>query len=146
RMHAAGRNQADQVAGAAAALKLADQIDQRRSARDLAACDGVADARQVLYDDPAGADIEMADLGIAHLPVWEADVAARRAQQGMRARRPEAVECRCSGETDGVVGALLAPAPAVQHDQHHRTAFLHRLAPSSSADNEVICERWRWNR
>ena len=42
----------DQVAGAVALLELADQIDERRRARDPSAGDGVADAREVLHDDP----------------------------------------------------------------------------------------------
>ena len=68
RMHAARRDQADEVAGAAALAQPLDQALQRRRALDLAVGDGIGDARQVLHHQAPGADIEMADLGIAHLP------------------------------------------------------------------------------
>jgi hypothetical protein len=125
RMHAAGRHEPDQVAGAAALLELFDQAGQRRRTFDLAARDRVADARQVLHDDAARANVEMPDLGIAHLPVGQADVAARRAQKCVRSRRPQAVEARGLGLTDGVVRHFLAPTPAIQHDKHNGAALLH---------------------
>ena len=37
-----------------------------------------------------------------------------------------------AGLPDGVVGRLLAPAPAVQYDQHHRTTLLHLHVPHAS--------------
>ena len=45
---------------------------------EAAVGDRVVDPRQVLLDDRAGAEVEVADLGVAHLPVRQADVAARR--------------------------------------------------------------------
>ena len=106
------------------ALSLRDQIDQRRCARDLARRDGVGDARQVLHHDAAGADVEMADLGIAHLAVGQADVAARGAQEGVRTRAPQAVEGRRPRLAHGVVGAILAPTPTIQNNQHDGTTCL----------------------
>ena len=49
----------------------------------LAAWRGAADPRQILHDHAAGADVEMADFGIAHLPVRQADVFARGVQEAM---------------------------------------------------------------
>ena len=87
RMHAAGRDQAHQVAGAAACLAGARSSPCSAGAvRDLAARDGVADARQVLHHHAAGADVEMPDLGIAHLARRQADIAGRRCA-GRRAGR-----------------------------------------------------------
>ena len=91
RMHAAGRHQADEMTGAAAGFELLDQIDERRRARDVAAGDGGVDARQVLHHHAAGADIHMADFGIAHLAVRQADGAARGVQQAVRAILPQPV-------------------------------------------------------
>ena len=130
RMHAAGRHQADEVAGAAARLELADQIDQRRRAGDLARRDGVGDAWQVLHDDAAGADVEMADLGVAHLAVRQADVVARGAQERARPRAPQTVEGRRPRLAHGVVGAILAPTPAIENNQHDGTTCLHVKCPS----------------
>ena len=133
-MHAAGRDQADQMAGAAALFQLVDQIGERRRLLDLAVGDGVADARQVLHHHAAGADVEMADLGIAHLARRQADIACPTVRRKrVRAGGPEPVEGRGLGLADGVVGGVLAPAPAVQDDQHHRTALLHRFIPRCRA-------------
>ena len=53
-----------------------------RAARGLleeaAVVDRLADARQVLIDDAAGADVEVPDLGVAHLALGQADGRARR--------------------------------------------------------------------
>ena len=88
RMHAPGRHQADKMASAAALLELVDQLRERRHAVDLALGDGIADPRQVLDHDASGADVEVADLRIAHLPVGQADVLARGAQEAVRPRPP----------------------------------------------------------
>ena len=118
------------MAGSAAGFELFDQVEQRRCAGDLAAGDGVADARQVLHHDAAGADIEMADLGIAHLPVRQADIFARGAQKAVRTGRPQPIECRRFGLADGVIGGVVPPTPAIQNDQHNRPPPLH-FAPFS---------------
>jgi hypothetical protein len=113
------------MAGAAALPQPFDQAAQRGGAHDLAIGNGRGDARQVLHHQPAGADIEMSDLGVAHLAGRQADVLARRVQEGVRAGRPQAVEAGRAGLADRVVGRLLAPAPTVQHHQHHRPTRLH---------------------
>ena len=67
-----------------------------------AVVDRLADARQVLVDDAAGADVEVADLGVAHLPGGQADGRARRVERAVRVGRPEPVEDRRVGERHGV--------------------------------------------
>src|SRR5215207_1218285 len=108
-MHAAGRHQSHEVAGAAALLQARDEFLQGRLAYDLAACDRVADARKVLPHDAAGAGVEMPDLGVAHLTRWQADVFAGRDQQRIRTGGPESVEIRRARLSDGVVRDLVAP-------------------------------------
>ena len=76
RMHAAGRCQPDEMAGAAGSPHAFDQALQRGRVGDLAARDRVVDAGQILHHQPARADVEMADLGIAHLSRRQADVLA----------------------------------------------------------------------
>ncbi len=90
RVHAAGRDQADQMAGAAAFLELVDQLGQRRRLLDLARGDRVGDAGQVLHHHAAGADVEMADLGVAHLAGRQADVACPRCAGTRAGRCPRA--------------------------------------------------------
>ena len=85
RMHTARRNESHQVAGAAALLQPGDHAGERRHLLDRACCDGVADTRQVLHQHAAGANVKVTDLGIAHLPVRQADILAGGAQQRRRA-------------------------------------------------------------
>src|SRR5262249_61447807 len=92
---------------------------------DIAASERRVDARQILQHETAGADVEMSDLGIAHLPRWQADVLARRMQESVRAGRRQVVEVRSPRLTDGVIGRLLWPAPTVECDQRPRTALRH---------------------
>ena len=68
-VHAAVREQACQVQPAAAGLGLCDALQQNRIGKKIAVPDRFGDAGQVLVNDPAGADIEVADLGVAHLAV-----------------------------------------------------------------------------
>src|SRR5262245_37940873 len=49
----------------------------------------------------------------------------------MRAGGPQMIEAGRARLADGVVGWLLAPTPAIQHNQHHRTALLHQRFPLS---------------
>jgi hypothetical protein len=46
--------------------------------------DCLIDARQVLHHDPARPQIEMADLGVAHLALRQPDVKTRSTEEGMR--------------------------------------------------------------
>jgi hypothetical protein len=129
RMHTARRHQAEQMTGAAAVFEFFDQFHKGRCAIDLAFGDRVVDARQVLHHHASGADIEMPDLGIAHLAVGQADLLAGGAQEAVRAGLPKPVEGRRFGLAHGVVGRVVAPAPAVENDQHHRPPLLHVAFP-----------------
>src|SRR5205814_1349433 len=74
RMDPARRNKPHDMRRAAALFKLGDKLLQRRQACDLAFGEHLVDAREILDDDPAGTDIGVADLGIAHLPVGQTNV------------------------------------------------------------------------
>ena len=119
RMHAAGGYQPQQVAGAAAFFQPPDQPRQGGVGGQCAVRDGGIDAADVLIDDAAGAEVEMADLGIAHLAAGQPDLGAAGLQQRLRARRHEPVVDRRRGLGDGVVLGFRAVAPAVQYAQHH---------------------------
>ncbi len=132
RMHSPRRHQAYEMAGTAALPQALDQAREGGRSFDLAAGDRRIDARQVLHHETTGADVEMPDLGIAHLSLWQADVFARSAQEGVRTARPQTVESGSASLSNGVVSGLLAPAPAVKHDQHDWTTLLHLLTSSAS--------------
>ena len=99
RMHTARRHQAHDVAGAAGLPQAFDQALECGRPCDIAASDRRVDAGQILQHETAGADVEMSDLGIAHLPRRQADVppdvckkawgqvAHKRSKLGVRACR-----------------------------------------------------------
>ena len=132
RVHAAGRDEAHQMAGAARLGSASIRPVSAGLRGQAAVRDRLADARQVLHHDPAGADVQVADLGVAHLPLRQPDIEAGGAQEGVRAGCQSRSKIRRVGLADGVVGRLLAPAPAVEDDQHHG-AGRFRLHDNSGA-------------
>src|SRR5204862_1759553 len=89
-------------------------------ARERAVRDRVVDARQVLAHDRAGAEVEVADLGVAHLPLGQPDGAPAGGQLRVRVPGPELVEDRGVGPLDRVAGAGRREPPAVEDDQADR--------------------------
>jgi hypothetical protein len=87
---------------------------------EAAVLDRGVDPGQVLVDDPARAEVHVPDLGIAHLPVRQADVAAFGMDQGVRGLLPDPPPVRQVGLRQGVVLRLLAMAPAIQDQQDQR--------------------------
>src|SRR5689334_19725733 len=71
----------------------------------------------------------MPDFGIAHLAFRQADILTRGVQETMRAGLPQPVKIRRVGLTDGIVTRIVAPAPAIQNDQHRRPPPLHHQPP-----------------
>ena len=76
RMDPTRRHQSDEMARAPAAPQRLDQFVECRRPFDIAASDRRVDAGQVLHHETAGTDVEMSDLGIAHLPLRQADIFA----------------------------------------------------------------------
>src|SRR5690606_30948480 len=93
--------------------------DQLGVVEEAAAFDRGVDAGQFLVHHPACADVHVADLGVAHLPVRQADVSTLGVDQGGRAGFPQPAPVGHVGLGDGVVARILAVAPAVQDQQDH---------------------------
>ena len=118
---AAVGDQAEQVEAAArAAPGTLAGGEQRLVLEEAAVGDRVVDPGQVLLDDRPGAEVQVADLGVAHLAVGQADVAALGGEPGVREALPEPVEDRRLGERDRVAGPGLGEAPAVEDDERDR--------------------------
>ena len=120
RMHAAGRNQAHQMTGAAAGETAGDQVAQHRIGGKRSVFDSGIDARQILHHDPAGAEIHVAYFGIAHLTVGQADEMLGGIDQRVRAGRPELIPVRRTGQRDRIALAGRRIAPAVKDAKHDR--------------------------
>ena len=100
---------------AVAGLRLGDQVLQNFIFRQAAILDGGIDARQILRHHSPGADIHVADFGVAHLARRQAHGTARGLQQSVRAIRQQFGVVGGFGCGDGVVGGIGAPAPAVEN-------------------------------
>src|SRR4051812_8435512 len=121
RVHAPGRYKAEQMTRAAGLAKRSDQFPERRYLGKATVLDRLADARQFLHHHTSSADVQMPDLGISHLTRRQPDIEAGGAQESVRAGGPEPVEIGSATEPDRIVRLLLPPAPAIEHDQHHRS-------------------------
>ncbi len=136
-MHAAVGDQPDEVD----ALGALQRGDQRLVAGERAVGDGVVDALEVLAHDRSRAEIEVTDLGVAHLPRRQADVLAAGAQLGVRVLGPQPVHDRRVGLRHGVALALGRQAPAVEDDEAHRrdahTAAAATIAMKSSGSSDA---------
>ncbi len=87
------------------------------------------DAHEVLVDDPPGAEVRVAHLGVPHLPLGEPDGEAARLDGGRRVLAQEGVHVGRPGERDGVRLALLADAPAVEDDEEDGLRLRHGKLP-----------------
>ena len=123
-VHAARRGEADQVQCRAALLQRGDRLGEDRVGRERAVLDRIVDARQVGHGNAAGAEVHVADLGIAHLPLGQTDEGFRGVDQPLRTGGDQPVEVRGAGAQDGVVGALGTMAPPVEDAEQDRTRSL----------------------
>src|SRR5215468_7006902 len=71
---------------------------------ERAVLDRLVHAHEVLEQDPAGADRQVAYLRVAHLPGRQADCLPRRVERRVRVRAPEPVEVRRVCKLHGVPG------------------------------------------
>ncbi len=113
RVHAAVGDQADQMDALGAGQRAHDCVVLAEHAID----DGVVDACEVLAYDGAGAEVEVADLRVAHLALRQSDRAAAGGQCGVRVGAPERVEDRRVGKADRIARPRLGEPPAVEDHQ-----------------------------
>ena len=127
RVHAARRGQPHQMAGAAVLLEDGDEAQKVGVLRQRAILDRIVDARQVGHGHPAGAEIHVADLGVAHLALGQSDEGLGRVDQALRAGCDQPLVVRSTGVQDGVVRPVGTMAPAVQdaEDGGTRTIAAH---------------------
>ena len=153
-VHAAVGDQPEQVQAAArAAPGAVAGVEQRRVFEEAAVGDRVVDPRQVLLDDRPGAEVEMADLGVAHLPVGQPDVAPLGGEFRVRIRAPETVEDGRLGQRDRVARPRRGEAPAVQDHQCQRwdrhdadpTVALNDRMGTKGAPDLMLLPLWRRN-
>ena len=87
-VHATLGEQAEYVYGFACADGVIDCSGDGRIGEELAVTNGFGHAGEVLIHHAASAEVHVADLGIAHLPVWQADIHARTRDQAVGLSSP----------------------------------------------------------
>ena len=132
-VHAAVGNESEQMKPMA--TRLGEDFLQYPITRELALGDSLVNPGQVLMDDSASAQVEMADFRIAHLSFWQAHVAPAGAQFSPRILSIEAVvKWRVSKERGVAVFLTFIPAagidaPAIANDKHDWRRHMARTLP-----------------
>ncbi len=122
RVNSACPNQSDHVQRAVVPTCLLDQLHERRNSKELARLDRLRNPHDILRDDAAGAEIQMAHFTVADLSLGKSDGQAGRFEQRARRALPQFVPRRRIAELDRVALAAGTEAPAVEHNQHNRGA------------------------
>ncbi len=122
RVDAAVADETHQVQGSARRAQGGAQLHERGETEELPRRHRLRDPDDVLRHDATGAEIEVADLAVAHLALGQPDGEAGRVEQGARRALPQPVPGRRAAQLDGVAFAHRAEAPAVEHDQDDRGA------------------------
>ena len=118
---------------------LGEGVLKGRDGGELILADGLLDAGEVLVDDSAGAEVEVADLGVAHLSLGEADVFAAGGEGGLGVGLVEVLMEGGFCEQGGVaVGFGLREAaginpPAITDDQNNGLGHSVLPMPSKGA-------------
>src|SRR6476659_11498881 len=111
------REQADEVKRVVPVDAAVHRLRKHGTPEQLAVPDALVDAGEVLVDDPAGAHVHVADLGVSHLSGRKSDSLARRNELRMRVAVQQAVVHGRSREGDSVVFFLRTKSPAVEDDE-----------------------------
>src|SRR5436190_6368657 len=98
--------------------------------------DRLVHAHQILVEPAAGADRQVPDLGIAHLPRRQPDGLARGHERRVRVLAPEPVEDRRLGQLDGVARPLRGAPPAVEDDEDYERDA-RQIAAKESTSREA---------
>ncbi len=128
RMHAAIGEQTEQMQPAAAGAGVLHGVDQHGMREEFAVLDHQLDARDVHVHDAPGADIEVADLAVAHLAVGQPDERAAGVNQRVGILAQQAVVGRLAGQRDGVGLGFGAVSPAVEDDENERFGTGHKIS------------------
>ena len=117
---AAVGQQAHQVEGTVPLLAVVHGLHIGVVLKKAAVLDGTADAGQILEHHPAGADVGVPHLGVAHLALGQAHVQPGGGQPAAGVLGKNLVQVRLAGGGNGVALPLVRQAEAVHNDQGSR--------------------------
>ncbi len=120
RVHAAVGDKSEQMQLRAALARPLHGLHDRRLFRELPCGNQRVDARDVHLHNAAGADVQVADFAVAHLPVGQADKVIGGLDQRVGKLAQQLVVSGLAGQRNGVVGGFSAIAPSVEDGQNER--------------------------
>ncbi len=106
RVHTAGAHEADHVQRPATLASASCGLEQRRTLREAAVRDRRVDPGEVLQHGPSGAEVQVPDLGVAHLPRRQPNRILRRPKDGVRPAGQEAAPDRHVRRGHGIRGRV----------------------------------------
>src|SRR5580765_7779620 len=133
RVDTAARDEAEQMR----ALAALEGCLQHGVLEEGAVLDRLVHAHEVLEEDAARPDREVADLRVAHLPGRQPDSLAGREQRRVRVLAPETVEVRRVGQLDSVPRAGRRAAPAVEDDERYERIAARQIAVKDSRSSDA---------
>ncbi len=116
-VHASRRMKSDEMEGPAALQGPGQRVAEDGIPLQGSVLDGAVDLREVLIDDPPGAEVEMADLGVSHLSRGEPDRFPPRDERRVRAVAHQGIHDGRARHRHGVSVRAWIQAPPVQDDQ-----------------------------
>ncbi len=125
-MHATVRNQTQQMQLPPAGTSIAHSSQQRGIRKKIAVLNHQLDASAIHNYNAPGADVEVSDLAVAHLPFGKADIGTAGVDEcvGMLAQQP--VVCGLARERDSVGFGLGTIAPAIEDDEDEWSWSRHK--------------------
>jgi hypothetical protein len=114
---AARRKEPDEVERAIPLPRVREGSLEDGVLRERSVLHGAVDAREVLVDDPPGAQVQVPHLGVPHLSLREADGFAAGGERGAGVFGEEAVHDRGARLAHGIALGPGVQPPAVEHDQ-----------------------------
>ena len=120
RVDSAVREQAEKMQAPIAGARFGHGFEKRRVLLELAGLDHHVDLADVHVHNAAGADVEVADFAVAHLPRRKADKTSAGVDERVGKFSQQLVVVGLVGERDGVGVGRRGIAPTVQNDENQR--------------------------
>ena len=133
-VHPAVAQQANEVQGLALLLGAIHRPDERLLLKQVAIQNVLGDAGQFLIHHAARADVEVAHLAVAHLPVGQAYAHAAGAQLGVGIGGHQPVHIGGTGGQDGIALRVGVDAKAIHDNQ--RCQFLEQSVSFQAAGQQ----------
>ncbi len=114
---AAVRQKTHQMKGAAVFLHLVHRVNERLLFEKFSVLNVLGDAGQLLIHDAPRADVQVADLAVAHLSVRQTHIHAACAKLRMREARRQPVQIGRALRFNGVASGFLVDTEAIHDDQ-----------------------------